>query len=130
MVLRENWYENRIPAEWSFSTVIQVSKKGARILGENHRGISLVAVISKLIGKSGERINGFLISATCSPRWAACVSGWTSCILFKPGGIKPEDVLQGGATAKHEAHLLAEEDAGKWADDQEDEGEDDEDADD
>ena len=48
-ILQKIWNENRIPAEWSSSTVIPVFKKGARTSCENHRGISLVSVASKVL---------------------------------------------------------------------------------
>jgi hypothetical protein len=47
--LRVLWSENKIPTEWSLSTVIPIFKKGARTSCENHRGISLVAVASKVL---------------------------------------------------------------------------------
>ena len=40
--------EERLPKEWNISTVIPI-KKGARSLCENHRGISLVNVASKVL---------------------------------------------------------------------------------
>jgi hypothetical protein len=47
--LRFIWTENKIPTEWSLSTIIPIYKKGARTSCENHRGISLVAVASKVL---------------------------------------------------------------------------------
>jgi hypothetical protein len=47
--LRFIWTENKIPTEWSLSTIIPIYKKGAKTSCENHRGISLVAVASKVL---------------------------------------------------------------------------------
>ncbi|KER26596.1 hypothetical protein T265_13967, partial [Opisthorchis viverrini] len=43
------WDEEKVPAEWGKSTVIPVFKKGRRTLCKNHRGISLLAVASKVL---------------------------------------------------------------------------------
>ena len=43
------WNEENTPKEWNESTVIPIFKKGARTQCENHRGISLVAVVSKVL---------------------------------------------------------------------------------
>jgi len=48
-ILQTVWNEERLPKEWTTSTVIPVFKKGARSLCENHRGISLVNVASKVL---------------------------------------------------------------------------------
>ncbi|KER26176.1 hypothetical protein T265_06527 [Opisthorchis viverrini] len=43
------WDEEEVPAEWGMSTVIPIFKKSTRTLCENHRGISLLAVASKVL---------------------------------------------------------------------------------
>ena len=48
-ILRTVWTREQIPREWNHSTVIPVYKKGARNLCENHRGISLVTVASRVL---------------------------------------------------------------------------------
>ena len=48
-ILRTTSNEEQLPEEWNISTVIPISKKGARSLCENHRGISLVNVASKML---------------------------------------------------------------------------------
>jgi hypothetical protein len=48
-LLQRIWTEEKVPEEWSTSTIIPIFKKGARTLCENHRGISLVAVASKVL---------------------------------------------------------------------------------
>ena len=47
--LRTVWTREQIPREWNHSTVIPVFKKGARNLCENHRGIILLTVASKVL---------------------------------------------------------------------------------
>ncbi|KER26604.1 hypothetical protein T265_06178 [Opisthorchis viverrini] len=49
VLVQRIWNENGIPAEWGFSTVIPVFKKGERTLCESHRSISLASVASKVI---------------------------------------------------------------------------------
>jgi hypothetical protein len=48
-LLQRIWIEERIPEEWCVSTIVPIFKKGTRTLCENHRGISLVAVASKVL---------------------------------------------------------------------------------
>ena len=52
-ILRTAWTREQIPREWNHSTVTPVYKKGARNLCENHRGISLVTVASKVLSCAG-----------------------------------------------------------------------------
>ena len=77
-ILHTVWNEERLPKEWNISTVIPIFKKGARSLCENHRGISLVNVASKVLselilpsltdhreGQNGENQAGFRPGRGC-----------------------------------------------------------------
>ncbi|KAA3674994.1 uncharacterized protein DEA37_0001165 [Paragonimus westermani] len=48
-LLQTIWETEEVPRDWCLSTVIPVFKKGSRSLCDNHRGISLVSVASKLL---------------------------------------------------------------------------------
>ena len=43
------WHSEQVPEEWNTSIVIPIFQKDAKSLCENHRGISLVSVASKLL---------------------------------------------------------------------------------
>ena len=43
------WAEERIPSSWGSSLIIPIYKKGSRSECSNHRGISLVPVVTKLL---------------------------------------------------------------------------------
>ena len=43
------WAEERIPSSWGASLIITIYKKGPRSECSNHRGISLVPVVTKLL---------------------------------------------------------------------------------
>ncbi|THD24217.1 Acyl-CoA:glycerol-3-phosphate acyltransferase [Fasciola hepatica] len=43
------WDRERIPREWCKSVIVPIHKKGDRSSCENHRGISLVSIASKLL---------------------------------------------------------------------------------
>ena len=48
-LLHSVWHHERVPLEWRESVIIPIYKKGDRSSCENHRGISLVNVASKLL---------------------------------------------------------------------------------
>ena len=48
-LLQSVWNDEVIPNDWSASTVVPIFKKGARTQCENHRGISLISVASKVL---------------------------------------------------------------------------------
>ncbi|KER27120.1 hypothetical protein T265_05743 [Opisthorchis viverrini] len=53
------WDEEKVPAEWDMSTDIPIFKKNTPTLCDNHRGISLLAVTSKVLsGPEMGQING------------------------------------------------------------------------
>ena len=43
------WTEERVPPSWSESVIVPIFKKGSRSECVNHRGISLIPVVSKLL---------------------------------------------------------------------------------
>ena len=48
-LLASVWKSESVPVEWCSSIIIPVFKKGSRTSCENHRGISLVSIASKLL---------------------------------------------------------------------------------
>ena len=48
-LLRSIWHNECVPSDWGESTVIPVYKKGSRTECGNHRGISLVPVVTRLL---------------------------------------------------------------------------------
>ncbi|CAH8660484.1 unnamed protein product [Heterobilharzia americana] len=49
-VLTSIWESNTIPSNWSKSRIIPVFKKGEKSSCDNHRGISLTNIVSKILG--------------------------------------------------------------------------------
>ncbi|CAH8460292.1 unnamed protein product [Heterobilharzia americana] len=49
-VLGSIWESNTIPSDWSKSLIIPVFKKGEKSSCDNHRGISLTNIASKILG--------------------------------------------------------------------------------
>jgi hypothetical protein len=48
-LLRKIWESGEIPKDWCKSTVVPIFKKGTKSLCDNHRGISLVSIASKVL---------------------------------------------------------------------------------
>jgi hypothetical protein len=48
-LLRMIWESEKIPKDWCSSTIIPIYKKGERSSCDNHRGISLVSIASKIL---------------------------------------------------------------------------------